>query len=357
MERGVPQISKGARLYPYRREGRETVYVIRDGEYFRSTGFSLDERDAANTALANYIRSKRPDTGRTNADQIWVAEVLKLYALDQPPNKPSLATIGYHMKALEPYWGDKRLSEVKGSTCRAYTTKRVKAGVVESTARRELKTLSAAINHWHRESPLEAVPAVTLPDEGERRERVLEVKEVAAMLRACRTRKWTYVARFILIGLYTGTRHDALLKLRWSPALVGGHVDLERGIIYRRGKAEKETSKRRPPVRASLKLHRLLKGWAKRDAKLDLAIVIHYRGKPIAGKLRSAWETIREDAGLGEDVTPHVLRHTCATWNLWAGKDIWEVAGIIGADASTVERVYGHHKLETVAQSVARKVA
>jgi integrase len=46
------------------------------------------------------------------------------------------------------------------------------------------------------------------------------------------------------------------------------------------------------------------------------------------------------------DVTPHVLRHTCATWALWKGKTIWEVAGLIGADASTVERTYGHHRTE-----------
>lgn len=341
----MPQNSKGARIWPRKRKGRETVWIIRDGDFSRSTGFTLAERGKAEEALADYIASRRPGTQERDLNRIKVAEVLNLYQMDQPPDKPSLATIGYHVANLEPYWGDKTLADIKGSTCRAYAKSRVKAGVTDSTARRELKTLSAAINHWHRESPLEAVPAVTLPDEGERRERVLEVKEVAAMLRACRARKWAYVARFILIGLYTGTRHDAILKLRWSPALAGGHVDLDRGIIYRRGKAEKETSKRRPPVRASLKLHRLLKGWAERDSgKFDH--VIHYRGQAIAGKLRSAWETIRKDAGLGEDVTPHVLRHTCATWNLWAGKDIWEVAGIIGADASTVQRIYGHHKLD-----------
>lgn len=63
--------------------------------------------------------------------------------------------------------------------------------------------------------------------------------------------------------------------------------------------------------------------------------------------MKRAWKGVVEAAGLGPDVTPHVLRHTCATWALWEGKTIWEVAGLIGADASTVERVYGHHRIES----------
>jgi hypothetical protein len=31
-------------------------------------------------------------------------------------------------------------------------------------------------------------------------------------------------------------------------------------------------------------------------------------GQPIAGKIRSAWEGILEDAGLGDDVVRHSLR-------------------------------------------------
>lgn len=365
----MPQISKGARLTVYRRKGRAPVYAIRDGRFFRSTGCGLSECAKAEEALADYIENKRPDTGRRHTHEIGVAEVLNLYQMDLPQNSPSRELVGYHVANLLQYWGGKSLAQVKGSTCREYLShrtgesahrssgsigKRTGRPCAPSTVRRELKTLSAAINHWHKESPLVAVPKVSLPDEGKRRERVLEVKEVAAMLRACRKRKWKHVARFILIGLYTGTRHGAILHLRWSAALHGGHIDVERGILYRRGAGERETSKRRPPIRLPKRINGHCRRWAHHihgDGH-----VIQWAGKGIK-KLRSAWDTIRTDAGLGEDVTPHVLRHTCATWNLWAGKDIWEVAGIIGADASTVERVYGHHKLETVAQTVARKVA
>jgi integrase len=234
-----------------------------------------------------------------------------------------------------------------------------KRSVKPSTARQELKSLQAAINHWHRESPLEAVPKVTLPKAGERRERVLEREEVARMLWACRKlsrtpiamyngakmkRDYMHVARFILIGIYTGTRHDAILKLRWNASRSGGHVDLVRGIIYRRGSAEPETSKRRPPVNIPHKLCGAIARWRRSDAaNAHEHAVIHEDGVPIV-RMQKAWRTVVKAAGLGPDVTPHTLRHTAASWLLWQGKTIWEVAGVIGADASTVERVYGHHR-------------
>jgi integrase len=74
-----------------------------------------------------------------------------------------------------------------------------------------------------------------------------------------------------------------------------------------------------------------------------LSAIVHVEGQPIL-KMKKAWATVVREAGLGPDVTPHVLRHTCASWLLWEGKTIWDVAGVIGADASTVERVYAHHR-------------
>lgn len=357
----MPRRSKGARLYLDTRKGRPPVYIIRDGSHRVSTGCGVGDVEGANKALADYLaRTFRPDTRERDLSKIPCAEVLTMYARDQPRDKPSLALIGYHLKALLPFWGSKTLADVKGSTCRAYAKSReystskalakLKIGdalspsrpLSPSTSRRELKTLQAAINHWHKESPLAAVPKVTLPPENPRRERVLERSEVARLLWAARKLKFNHVARFILISVYTGTRHAAILGLRWSPALAGGHIDIERGIVFRRGAAERETSKRRPPVQLPGRIRSRVARWQAMDGH-DVSHVIHYHGQRIA-KMKRAWAKVVKEAGLGPDVTPHVLRHTCASWLLWEGKSIWDVAGVIGADASTVERVYGHHR-------------
>lgn len=286
-----------------------------------------------------------------------------LYWQEVAQTKPSRKTIGYHIKALLPFWGDKTLAQVKGSTCRAYASTRSPQSsstltgscpksprsVKLSTARRELKTLSAAMNHWHKESPLAMVPKVTLPPEGERRARFLERSEAAALLRAAHRLGAKHVARFILIGLYTGTRHDAILRLRWDSALTGGTIDLARGIIHRRGSAEKETSKRRPPVKAQERLLASFRRWKVLDERMGARTVIHYHGAPIA-KMKRAWATVVKEAGLGKDVTPHVLRHTAVSWMLWKGMQPWEVGQIVGADAATIQKVYGHHIIEKEAK-------
>nr|WP_256469726.1 MULTISPECIES: tyrosine-type recombinase/integrase [unclassified Bradyrhizobium] len=66
-------------------------------------------------------------------------------------------------------------------------------------------------------------------------------------------------------------------------------------------------------------------------------------GQPLAGKIRSAWEGILEDAGLGDDVVRHSLRHTAATWLMQAGVDMWEAAGWLGMTVEQLEANYGHH--------------
>lgn len=388
----MPRPSKGPRLYLKKRAGREPLYVIRDGEKEVSTGCTSADVDRASEALREYLAANfRPDTGERSLNRISCAEVMMLYLTDLPADSPSRETFRYHVKALSAYWGDKSLADVKGSTCRAYIMLRTSPPnqllndtkhkpltigaqriVKPSTARQELKTLQAAINHWHRESPLSAVPKVSLPKPGSRRERVLERSEVARLLWACRRLSreghkaakgavqytdYSHVARFILIGLYTGTRHSAILSLRWQGNKQSGYTDLDKGIIFRRGDNEQETTKRRPPVRIPAKLACFLRS-ARRQSEEKETSTVSYVISGSSHRIRSirrAWGTVRRFAGLGPDVTPHVLRHTCVSWLLWGREakgarpaqkpmTIWEVSGVVGADASTIEKVYGHHR-------------
>jgi integrase len=69
---------------------------------------------------------------------------------------------------------------------------------------------------------------------------------------------------------------------------------------------------------------------------------VHWHGEPIA-KVHKAFRGVVAAAKLGPDVTPHVLRHTRATWLMQAGVDIWEAAGSLGMTVEMLEAVYGHH--------------
>lgn len=74
--------------------------------------------------------------------------------------------------------------------------------------------------------------------------------------------------------------------------------------------------------------------------------MIEWNGKPIRS-VRKGFAAAVKAAGLpstGPDrVTPHVLRHTAATWAMQRGADLWAAAGLLGMTAEMLQDRYGHH--------------
>jgi integrase len=70
--------------------------------------------------------------------------------------------------------------------------------------------------------------------------------------------------------------------------------------------------------------------------------VVEWNGKPVRS-VRKGFAAAVRAAGLGSDVTPHVLRHTAATWMMQAGVDLWQAAGFLGMTVEMIEQRYGHH--------------
>lgn len=373
----MPRPAKPPRLYL---SPQDRKWLIRDGSITKRTGCSEDDRAGAEKALAEYIGEKfQPVARESNPARITVQEALTGYGQDHAPNVADPQRIGYAIDRLSDWWGDHTLAQVRGTTCRGYTEARTSAGVAASTIRRELGVLSAAINHWHAEhGPLTSVPIVTMPLPPPPRERWLTRSEAARLLagalgwyeeRWCdvETRQelscWRrsrfeinrHAARFILLGIYTGTRHKALLDCQWMPNTTGGWIDLGTGVMYRKAEGATQTKKRQPPVKLGRRILAHLKRWEKIDAAAKRALeqkagvpvaryrhVVAYAGDPIK-KLRRSWETARELAGMDAAVTPHILRHTRATWMMQAGVDLWEASGALGMSVRTLEAVYGHH--------------
>jgi integrase len=247
---------------------------------------------------------------------------------------------------LNDYFGDMVLTEIKGQTCRDYADYRGNLG----GSRRDLEVMRAAINYYHAENTLDMVPKITLPEKGMPRQKWLTRQEIARLLRAARREKQCgHLVRLIMIGLYTGTRLTAVLNLQWMPNTTAGHVDLDRGVIYRRAEGERVAhNKRRTPVKVPPRLLRFLRYWHKADSTMDsegrpvtLRYVITYAGANIATP-HKAFRTIRDAAGFGDDVTPHVLRHTRATWLAQAGVDTEQAAASLGLTADEFERTYAH---------------
>ena len=153
-----------------------------------------------------------------------------------------------------------------------------------------------------------------------------------------------HIARFILVGLYTGTRHAAICGAAFHEAIGRGHIDLDRGVFYRRAKGARETKKRQTPVRLPDRLLAHLRRWH----RLGIAThaVVEWNGRPVRS-VRKGFAAAVKAAGLplaGSDrITPHVLRHTAATWAMQRGADLWQAAGFLGMTVEMLQERYGHH--------------
>lgn len=396
----MPRLAQGPRLYlrtgrinPRTKLPLPDVYVIRDGSTQKSTGCGADRLREAQLAFARYLAGQtvRPTTAdlkpppvpsrqapADEIDRVPVAEVLTFYVDERAPELASSpVTMAGFIRALLSFWGDKFIDDVKRSTCKAYVKHRTAQTVQgaqpgarlvsEQTARRELEVLSAAIGYWHAETPLPLRPKIWLPARAESPRDALTRGQAAALLLAARgyrrdgdgvlrrlvgsqRENRAHLARFILIGLYTGTRSAAIRALLWEPSANQAWVDLQGGMIYRKGLREREhANKRRPIARLPRRLLGHLRRWkaldeaaaAKSGRRLDH--VLHHGGAPIATKVNKGFDAVVKDAGL-KDVTPHWLRHTCATWLMEAGVDLWEAAAYTGMSPAVLLKHYGHHR-------------
>jgi len=276
------------------------------------------------------------------------------YLKEHAASSPSREWISHTASPILDWWVDKTLADVNGVNCRGYVTWRTAQKhrhgknpkpISVQTARHELKTLRTAINWYHKEhGPLPSVPKVTLPEKKPQRpDYYLTRKEVADRIRSARSNsRLRPVARLILIGVYTGTRPGAILKLQWMPSAAGGWFDLENETLHRRGGEGRQSRKRQPPARIHARLLPHLRRWRRLDLEKGIAHVVHYQGEQIR-KLRNSWPTVARLARAPQRDAPHIVRHTAATWQMQAGTDLFEAAGYLGMSPETLWDVYGHH--------------
>jgi hypothetical protein len=183
---------------------------------------------------------------------------------------------------------------------------------------------------------LTAVPVVTLPEKSPGSDRWLSTHEAARLLgaalgfvwdpetgrfkrsndgklyrrdRVTRTRR-RHIARFILIGIYSGRREATIRWSQWLANINGPWFDLDRLIYHGRGQAERRTKKRRPPQKIASRLRPHLLRWQRLDAELEADLrargteraecryVVHRPDRrPLEGKIKTGWTGVLADAG------------------------------------------------------------
>lgn len=346
----MPRKPKGARLWLRKRANRDPVYVILDeGGFEKSTGTSC--LATAEIELAQYIAQKARPSGPSTPDQITVGEILAIYATEYAHTVADPARIAYAIDALDPFWGDQKVSAVKGATCRRYASWRDRA---PDTMRRELGVLRSALNYCAQEGYLVSAPIVTLPEKPEAKERYLTRQQVAILLWAARRLQIDgrqQMTRFILASVYTGTRKTATLALGIDlPSTTAGWVDTQRGILFRKGVQERGTAKKRRPAKCPKRLLGHVLRWKKNGARY---VCEDYKGRRVANIVKG-WDRLAELAAeIAEEnevempdrklLTPHILKHTAITWAIQNGASVEDAASSFSTSTATIENVYWHH--------------
>jgi hypothetical protein len=324
-----------------RRRGR---YWIKDGARRIRTGFlCTSEKHLAEKALAEYVTNKQkaaapPSRERGRApSEITIAEALRLYYDDASARIVRPKELQARCDRLASFFKGKCLDTLNSPRCREYVAhragkpwQRFKTGedatgksvrlVSAAMARRELEDLRAAARHCWREGYCAELVPVTLPEKSEPRYAWLTRSEAARIIWAAyrhrevqggnETDRYTlrHVDRFLLVGLYTGTRAGAICSAGFVEGIDGrGYIDLERGVFYRLPHGRRQTKKRQPPAPLDGRLLAHMRRWHRVGIATHAAV--EWNGKPVAS-VRRAFATAVQRAGLDPmKVTPHILRH------------------------------------------------
>ena len=298
---------------------RGTYCAIRSvGGKTERTSLRTRDIDEARRRLADHVATPAGDT---------VGDLVTVYLADK--DKTAIRAIDLHgsWKNAKAHFGHLRPDQITRDVCRAYTKDRSKAGRKPATIRKEIECVRAAVNF----NKKGAASVWELPAPPPHRDRALSRAEAIRLARAARG--FPHVRAFVVLSLCTAARSSALLGLTWD------RVDFARRIItLSLGDDLDGQRKNRARVPMNARAYRYLRvlyGWRTCDH------VIEWGGTGL-GSIKKGFGAAATRAGF-DDVTPHTLRHTAASWMVMAGVPIVEVSKLMGhSDSRVTFRVYAH---------------
>lgn len=245
--------------------------------------------------------------------------------------------IAVHLNA---FFGDEPLSSIDIPRSRAYARAR-REGLIgggkqrrdkrgaDSTIGRELTMLIAAANHERKWKRLTVMPSIERPHVDPRGDVVMPYfsKEVMAQLFEAAQgdlRHW------LRLSYYTGARRRSIEDL------TAEQVSLLRRQITLATPGKLRTKKRQPIVPIF------------DEIMPDCATLVgaHPQGRLFVYNTAGFYPpfmALCRSLDLPEPHHPHMIRHSRATHLLQDGKNIWDVAGLLGDTVATVQKTYGHH--------------
>jgi integrase len=295
--------------------GKYAAVRTRDGKTERVSLRTADLQEAKRR-LADWTAKPAGDT---------VGELVESYLADKDKTAVRAVDLRGAWKQARDTFAHLRPDQITRTVCRQYRDMRYAAGRKPNTVRKELEVVRAALN-WHKRAD-KAV--FELPSPPPAKERFLTKEEARRLLKGAR--RFAHVRAFIALSLTTAARQSALLELTWD------RVDFDRGLIrLPLGVASDEDRKRRAVVPMNRRARRYLRVL---KAGATCNHVIEWGGHRVLS-IKKGFRAACDRAGI-EGVTPHILRHTAASWMAMAGVPMFEISRMLGhSDTRVTERVY-----------------
>jgi len=344
-------------------------WAIADGTTRISTGFGLECREQAEAARLKYEveqHAKRSvheiveERGR-GVREVFVVDLIRFFierheAKIQAKSKTKLRDYLNMIERLIKFWGGKTVYQINEKTIYEYQ-KKARAGkpLAASTTLRELAELKSIINYGIQKGLCELRGHIVdweLPPPPEPRMTFYTRSEIAKLVWTAYRRKnmamgkpgigihtSKHIARFLLIAVKTGTRAERIEQASFKNHADRPWIDLENGIFYRAGVANKSpVNKRADPVRIPDDLLSHLRRWAKEGDD----VIKSTRG---VGSTRKGFFNLKHEVLSNERakvVNRHTCKHTCASWLMQKRVPLSIIASYLSTTEEVILRHYGH---------------
>lgn len=323
----------------YTREGSRFFwleYTLPSGKTVRESSKTTDKAEAEKTLRLRQQSAKSLSFRAVVEDFFDTRTDLKTSSLERYQDS---------LIAVDPYFGDLALSDIKIDTLKGFIAERRKK-VSASTVKRDLAFVSTLFSHAIEAmvggpdfNPVKMLPKKSLKER--KRLRWLRWDEYERLLANCTNRQQRLI---IMTAVLTGMRHSEITQLT-KPM-----IDFSRRQIILPPWVTKRDKERVVPL-----VPELCEALSAHCSHSPGDLVFHRfdrtkrKHMPYVTFNRS-WQAIRRRAKLN-DVRFHDLRHTFGSWWVQAGGDLYPLKEVMGhTDLATTQR-YAHLNSEAAHRS------
>lgn len=262
--------------------------------------------------------------------RILFKDYSKIYEENFVEGRRSAKNVGYIIKILNRFFGEKFMDEITPGDVQRFIQERktsTKPKVCNATINRGLTVLqtifSKAIDSEDYGIERNPVKKVDRLKEDSHRERILTLEEMNRLLEAASNASGGCLPLFLVIALNTGMRKGEILSLKWE------HVDFKDKQLMVTRERSKSGKGRQVPMNS------IVEGELKKlNQKHDYIFYSPQTGSHIRHIKEAFWAACRK--AKIENLTVHDLRHTAASF----------LVNDCGIDIVTASKILGHSKID-----------